>query len=101
MIELERKLEDALEFTLYKELNDTTGEIESLHPMVKTKMYTLAIEHNAAEKQWFETKYHGDHPKLATEYGGWMASLKSCKYNDVYDYYYLEYFVQGYATNSN
>ena len=38
---LEQKLEDALEFTLYKELNDTTGEIEGLHPMVKSKMYTV------------------------------------------------------------
>ena len=52
MQDVQRKLEEALEFSLYKELNDTTGEIEGLHPMVKTKMYTVAIEHNAAEEQW-------------------------------------------------
>ena len=32
MRELERKLEDALEFSLYKELNDTTGEIRRSSP---------------------------------------------------------------------
>ena len=101
MQELEQKLESALEFTLYKQLNDTTGEVEGLHPIIRSKMYTVRVEHNAAEEQWFDTKYYGEHPKLDIEYGGWMASLKTCKYDDYNDSYCLEYFVQGYATNSN
>ena len=97
MIELERKLEEVLEFDLYKERDDVTGEVKALHPIVASKAYNVVIDRNANEDQYFDTRYQGEHPKLDIEYSGWIASLISSKYNNEYDYYYLTYHVQGYA----
>ena len=97
MIELERKLEEVLEFDLYKERDDVTGAVKSLHPIVESKAYDIVIDRNAKEDQYFDTRYQGEHPKLDIEYSGWTASLISCKYNNEYDCYYLRYHVQGYA----